>query len=162
MFKKCAVVVASGVLMLLAANVEAKTNYFDSAGLLVMKSGHHTPKLYQIFNTSGQKVNMDVDAKPVGVQAGYGTSIDPHNASAFIYGGAQPPLSWVCQVSASASTAAQKVPCDKVLKVSNYPAKRLKLGTDVTNHWLLENKPQTDFAKLLKSTLEDNHLLNAH
>lgn len=162
MLKKCIVFVVAGGMAVFTLMSHAKSAYFDEAGLLVMKNASHKTQLYRLLNTSSQSIHVDVVAKPVGVQAGYATILDPNHASAFIYNGTKPPLAWQCQATADASKSLQKIACDKVLKVSIVRSKKLKLGSDAANHWLIENKPQADFKSLLQSTLTNNHLLNEH
>lgn len=162
MLKKCIVVVVAGGMALFVLMSQAKSAYFDEGGLLVMKNAAHKTQLYRLLNTGSQSIHLDVEAKPVGVQAGYATILDPNHESAFIYNGTKPPMVWQCQISADASAALQKIACDKVLKVSVVRSKKLKLGSDAANHWLIENKPQADFKGLLQTTLTNNHLMNEH
>ncbi len=124
-----------------------------------MKSVQQKPKLYQIWNISEQKITLDVVNKANGAQAGYASTLDPHNGSAFVYSGMQPPLTWVCTVPAVAPKAAQKMACNTVLKVSNYPTRLLQLKTTDGNYWLFENKTQADFKPTLKASLTGRHLL---
>ena len=158
MFKQKRGVVIGAVLLLASAEALAKFAPFDASGALVMQSSKAKPKLYQISNVGSQKVALDVDSKAAGVQAGYAVQLDPQHASAFVYNG-QAPLVWNCQIPAVAPAVAQKVSCQTVLKVSNYPSKHLKLSATGANYWLLENSPTPDFKKALKQALADKHLV---
>lgn len=158
MLKQKSRVVVGAVLMLMSAGALAKNTSFDANGVLVMQSHKAKPKLYQITNIGSQKVALDVDAKAVGVQAGYAVQLDPQHTSVFVYNG-QAPLMWSCQIAVVAPAVAQKVSCQTVLKVSNYPTKHLKLSATGGNYWLLENTATADFKKVLKQTLTDKHLV---
>lgn len=147
------IAVLVSVCLCLAASAEAKTNYFNGDGALVMKSVRSTPKIYQLFNTSSQPLLLAMTNKSSGAQAGYTTSLDPHNAAAFVYSGAKPPLVWVCQIPAKAPAVAQNIACDKVLSVKNYPTKSLTLKSADGNYWLVENKPAVSFKETLKAAL---------
>lgn len=160
MLKKCMVGVVAAGLAVLALVSQAKSAYVDGSGFIVMKNAAHKTQLYRIVNTSDQSIHVDVVAKPVGVQAGYASILDPKNASAFMYDGAKPPLSWQCQSAVNAASPLQKVACNTVLKVSVVRAKNLKQET--SSYWLIENKPQAGFKDLLQATLTHNHLLNGH
>lgn len=160
MLKKCMIVIVAAGLTALALVSQAKSAYVDGSGFIVMKNAAHKTQLYRIINTSDQSIHLDVVAKPVGVQAGYATILDPKNASAFMYDGTKSPLSWQCQSAVNATSPLQKVACNTVLKVSVVRAKNLK--QDTSSHWLLENKPQAGFKDLLQATLTNNHLLNGH
>ncbi len=157
-FTKTTGLMVAGGLMLIALSAYAKTQFFNADGTLVMKSVQQKPKLYQIWNTSGQKIALDVVNKASGAQAGYASMFDPHNGSAFVYSGVQPPLIWVCTVPAVASKAAQKMACNTVLKVTNYPTRLLQLKSSDGNYWLFENKPTAEFKSTLKASLASRHL----
>ena len=147
---KSVVVLLSGCVLSLAAY--AKPAFFDETGALVMKSAQQKPKVYQLKNISKQKLLLDLVNKPTGAQAGYASSLDPKNAAAFVYSGMQPALIWSCMVS-NPPAAAQKVACNTVLNVSNYPTKSLSLKSADGNYWLVENKPQTEFKQAVKDAL---------